>query len=455
MNTNLMKLLFCVVAVFMTLSVYGQGLTVKSVTEDIKNIKASVDERPDGNGKPCALIKIEVPSLKGLSFDGSVGITEYNSGVYYVYTSPGIARLSVLNNNKKVCDIDFAAHNIQIESKHTYVVELAELVREKIFMIEPANASLTVDGKAVELVDGVGKFTCDAGVTYHYTLTADGYIQKDGEFTYSDEEGGHEPLDVLMERKIVPVTFRCNVEKFEVIVDDGDPHPMVNNGGTVYIPVGSTAIRVRASKYDDWEQTAMIQDDGGSTINVTLKKSSSVSDEFRDRMGLVVSGGLAIPFGADKYGIDNATGYPIKVGAEYEHFFKRWFTFRTGVEFFYYAGNDMKMDDKHPFAFDIPLVFNVNVPLGRLNRNFFTVGIGPVFGLGSFFDSSKDDDSTAAGDDSADDSDDTKFLAGGRVEARLIVRKFMIGATIDYHYCKDVIKGDGMILPMVTLGYRF
>lgn len=448
MNTNLMKSIFLVVAVFMSLSVCGQGITVKKVAETA-DITASKYERQDSNGKSCAVIKVEVPSLEGLSFDGSVGDTRHSSGVYYVYTSPGIIKLPVFNKKEKVCEIDFSAHGIKIESKHTYVVELAiEQVREMIFKITPANASLTVDGKTVALnEEGIGRFSCEVGATYDYTLIADGYKQMDGEFTYSDEEGGHEPLNILMERKTVPVTFRCNVDKFDVIVD-GESYNIKNNG-VVYIPVGNPTIRIVASEYEEWVQNATIQDTDACTIDVNLKKSSSVSDKLRGRWGFAVSGGLAIPFGTDKYDIDNALGYPIRVGGEYEHFFKRWFTLRTGIEFFYYAGNDMKVDDKHPYVIDIPFIFNINVPLGKLNRNFFTVGLGPMFGMGSLMKSG-DDDSSA-------DTEDTKekFFAGGRVEARLIVQHFMIGATIDYHYCKDILMGDGVILPMVTLGYRF
>lgn len=216
-----MKSLFCIVAVFMSLSVYGQGITVKKVAETAY-ITASKYERKDGNGKACAVIKVEVPSLEGLLFDGSIGDTSHSSGVYYVYTSPGITTLPVFSGNEKVCEIDFSAH----------------------------------------------------GIKYVYALTAEGYNRMDGSFTYSDEDDSQNTLNIDMERKTVPVTFICNAKKFDVIVDD-ETHSVKNNG-VVYIPVGANRIRVVAPEYEDWVETRSIPD-SPCKVSVTMKKSSSVS----------------------------------------------------------------------------------------------------------------------------------------------------------------------------------
>lgn len=446
MKTRIMKTLFLFVAGFMSVSAYGQNISVEAV-KATTDITASVNERKDpASGKACALIKVEVPSVDGLLFNRSVGETQHLTGVYYVYVAPGIDILPVCKNGELVCVVNFAKFGIEIEQKTTYVVKLAiAQSTDMVFKVTPVNAALTVNGKPIALDgEGIGKFSCERGETYDYTLTAEGYNRMDGSFTYSDEDDSQNTLNIDMERKTVPVTFICNAKKFDVIVDD-ETHSVENND-IVYLPVGVNKIRVVAPEYEDWVETRSIPD-SPCKVSVTMKKSSSVSKDYRSRFGIVLGGGLAIPFGTDKYEIDNAVGYPAKIGIEGEIFFNRWFTFRPGLEAMLYFGKDIKMDNKMPLVVDVPLIFNVNVPLGKFNRNFFTLGLGPLLGIGGLVDTD--------GDSSSSSNDDSKFFVGGRVEARFVINHFMIGAAIDYHYCKEVIIGDGLIAPMVTLGYRF
>jgi len=44
---------------------------------------------------------------------------------------------------------------------------------------------------------------------------------------------------------------------------------------------------------------------------------------------------------------------------------------------------------------------------------------------------------------------------GGRVEARFSLNHFILGVNVDYLNSKKVIGGDGIIAPMVSLGYKF
>lgn len=455
MRTKIMRNLFLLIAGFISVSAYGQSISVESV-EETTDITASKYERKDpASGKSCALIKVEIPSVDGLSFNASVGETQHLTGVYYVYVAPGIKKLPIGQGNKVVCEVNFEKYGISIEQKHTYVVKLAVTQStDVVFKVTPANAVLTINDNPVALDgEGFGKFSCEPGETYDYTLTAEGYDNMDGSFTYSEDDGSQNTLNIDMERKTVPVTFICNIKKFDVIVND-ETFSMESNSA-VNIPVGTSKIRIVAPEYEDWEKEIIIPETP-YTVSATMKKSSSVSNDFRTRFGVVLGGGIAIPFGTDKYEIDDATGYPAKIGFESEIFLNRWFTFRPGLEAIFYGGHNIKIDDKSPLAVDVPLLFNVNVPLGKFNRNFFTIGLGPLLGIGDLLDLDDDKTSDKSRESSTDnEKDDTKFFVGGRVEARIIINHIMIGASVDYHYCKDVIMGDGLIAPMVTLGYRF
>lgn len=90
MKTRIMRNLFLFIAGFISVSAYGQSISVESV-EETTDITASKYERKDpASGKSCALIKVEIPSVDGLSFNGSVGKIQHLTGVYYVYVAPGI-----------------------------------------------------------------------------------------------------------------------------------------------------------------------------------------------------------------------------------------------------------------------------------------------------------------------------------------------------------------------------
>lgn len=127
---------------------------------------------------------------------------------------------------------------------------------------------------------------------------------------------------------------------------------------------------------------------------------------------------------------------------------KRWLTFRPGIEMMALCGDDIKVDDKIPFSINVPLVFSLNAPLGKFNRNHFSVGLGPVIGLAWLLDDEKDNSNT---------STDKKegWLLGGRVEARFSFNHFILGVNVDYLNSKEVIGGNGIIAPMVSLGYKF
>ena len=127
---------------------------------------------------------------------------------------------------------------------------------------------------------------------------------------------------------------------------------------------------------------------------------------------------------------------------------KRWLTFRFGIEAMFLCGNDIQVDDKTPFIMDFPLMFSMNAPLGKFNRNHFSIGLGPVIGFASLLDNKENNTSSS-------DKDENYLLLGGRLEARFSFNHFILGVNVDYLNTEKVIGGDGIIAPMVSLGYKF
>lgn len=438
-------ILFSLIVVF---DLSAQEISVKEVKELGMDITASKYERIDNAGKSCAVIKVALPSSGNISFTPCVGETVYKSGQYIVYVSEGTTSLTVMKNNSAVCIIDFKNNGLEITSKHTYMATLdVEQTREAVFHIQPANATLKINDKTVELDnDGTAKFTCKPDIMYNYIIQADNYETVEDGFMLDPEEGYIEPINVILEPKMSNVTFTGNVDEVEVIVNN-ESYGMVKNGNSIQLPFGINDIRIIAEKYEEWNQKISISGET-SKVNFIMQKANDVSKKLRSRTSFYVGSGFIFDFNSEmNMGKQNLAGYPIKVGVDVEKFITRWFTFRSGIEAMFFMGDELKINDQSPFSINVPLMFSLNAPLGKLNRHHFSVGLGPVLGY-AFLD---------GGEDSNSDSED-KFdiLGGGRLEARFTFNHFILSAGLDYQYfIKQQLCENGFLVPSLTLGYKF
>ena len=448
MKTIKFLMLFAGMLLAQTLA-FGQKVTIKDVKFAASDITASKYERKDASGNICAVIKVQIPTVTGIQFSNKVGNVQHSSGEYLVYVSPGIKTLTISDDKATLCVVDFEKAGIEVTSKCTYQVVLTqEQALNKVFKIEPRIATLFVNGETVVLgEDGVGSVECEVGKMYSYTISASGYETIEDAFMISPEDETVEPINVTLERKMAMVRFQFNVDNVEVLLDD-DSWGVVENGQQIELPVGTWNVRLVADKYDDWMSKVIVTEQS-NVINASLKKSEDVSKKLRTRTSFYIGGGVAFPLESrTEMTEENVKGYPVRLGLDWEIFMKRWLTFRPGIEMMALCGDDIKVDDKIPFSINVPLVFSLNAPLGKFNRNHFSVGLGPVIGLAWLLDDEKDNSNT---------STDKKegWLLGGRVEARFSFNHFILGVNVDYLNSKEVIGGNGIIAPMVSLGYKF
>ena len=428
---------------------FAQKVAIKDVKFASSDITASKYERKDAAGNICAVIKVQIPTVTRIQFSNKVGNVQHSSGEYIVYVSPGIKTLTISDEKATLCVVDFAKAGIEISSKCTYQVVLTqEQSLNKVFKIEPATATLSVDGKLVSLgEDGVGSVECEVGKMYNYTISAVGYETIEDAFMISPEDETIEPINVTLERKMALVKFQSNVDNVEVLLDD-ESWGVVNNGQQIELPVGIWNVRLVADKYDDWTSKVTVTEQS-NVVNASLKKSEDVSKKLRPRTSFYLGGGFAFPLESRKeMNKENVKGYPAKLGLDIEMYMKRWLTFRFGIEAMFLCGNDIQVDDKTPFIMDFPLMFSMNAPLGKFNRNHFSIGLGPVIGFASLLDNQENNTSSS-------DKDENYLLLGGRLEARFSFNHFILGVNVDYLNTEKVIGGDGIIAPMVSLGYKF
>ena len=113
-----------ILAIVLTFSgiISGQEITVKSMELLSSDLTARTHPRLDGNDEPCALIKVIVPSVEGMQFEGWViGNVEYRPGEYQIYVPSGTKKITFRHPNYAPGVIQFA---LPIEGKCTYRVVL-------------------------------------------------------------------------------------------------------------------------------------------------------------------------------------------------------------------------------------------------------------------------------------------------------------------------------------------
>lgn len=100
-----------------------QTWTIKDVLLDTKDLQARTQKREDLNGDPCALLKIEVPKLKDITFEGNyIGETQYTPGEYLVYVPAGTKRIKLKHEDYTPLVIEFSDCDIKIEQQSVYKI---------------------------------------------------------------------------------------------------------------------------------------------------------------------------------------------------------------------------------------------------------------------------------------------------------------------------------------------
>lgn len=100
----------------------AQEIKVKLMEYLPNDLAARTHPRPDVNGVNCALIRVVVPAVKDMKFDGwVVGDYEYQPGEYQVYVPEGAKKIKFRHENYAPGEIVF---NMPIESQCVYKVVL-------------------------------------------------------------------------------------------------------------------------------------------------------------------------------------------------------------------------------------------------------------------------------------------------------------------------------------------
>ena len=93
------KVVLILWAILNSLYISSQEIKVKAMELLQSDISARTNPRLDGNDEPCALIKIIIPAVEGMQFEGWViGNVKYRPGEYQVYVPSGTKKITFRPN---------------------------------------------------------------------------------------------------------------------------------------------------------------------------------------------------------------------------------------------------------------------------------------------------------------------------------------------------------------------
>ena len=171
----------------------AQSIQVGYIEMMTTNILARRSARTDVNGKNCAVLKISAPGILNLSFTGDiVGPVKFETGTYYVYVPEGTKSVGFQHKQLGSGTIDFFSAGIDIISDSTYSVILATGSEDTewqliVFRAYTENTSLQLDGKPLEILDGVAQKLVPVGSQHHYIASAPGMETLEGDVPLSND----------------------------------------------------------------------------------------------------------------------------------------------------------------------------------------------------------------------------------------------------------------------------
>lgn len=231
-------------------SCYASPLVVKNIEELRNDLAARTISRVDVNNKPCALIRINLPTMDELRFsDAVVGEVSYMPGEYIVYVSPDATTLSYACKGERTT-INFSDFGINIEGKKSYRITLGKEEQTTTKNATSAYISANYDNMIV-LVDGIpmgetpltiesiepGRHTISVPNTEGYTMRDQIIDIKEGKenrFEFQLYEETYEPVEIFryFYNDSVPGEFIVGIKS----IREGDKEGVCDYMGKIIVP---------------------------------------------------------------------------------------------------------------------------------------------------------------------------------------------------------------------------
>ena len=124
---------YCLAIFFIacSINIHAQKIIIGDVTENLRDLSASINVRYDDNGDPCGLLKIAFVN-KNAKFAGNIyGDVINNTNEYWIYIKQGSSQIIVFTPESDSIVICFKDYGIEkIQSKVTYNIILKQQAKQ-------------------------------------------------------------------------------------------------------------------------------------------------------------------------------------------------------------------------------------------------------------------------------------------------------------------------------------
>ena len=253
------RLLILLMVSLISLTLQAQELTVKSMQAMAMDLSASQYERKDLAGQTCGLVKVQLAAV-GAQFEGNViPPTEYKTGEYWVYMSPGSYMLSIKHPQFVPLSVNFRDYGIQgIQSKATYTLTLVmpqigqavdDGMRYLVLNVEPKNSTVYINDEQCEVkADGSVRVQVNKGV-HNYRVSAPGYTPETGKVEVGDSKV---TKSVVLKSEKATLNISCPTSGAQLYIDEEPKGTLPWSG---QLTAGSYKVEARLSSHHSNKQS--------------------------------------------------------------------------------------------------------------------------------------------------------------------------------------------------------
>ena len=239
---------------------FSQELSIVSFEEMTMDLKARVSPRVDNNNEPCALLRVEIPTLENLNFTGGLGIVgnvEHHPGEYLVYLPNGTKKIAIKHSDFLPLTISFQDYGIKsLIGQTTYKLTLGlpkNTGHTTILSLKTnvPNAFMEINGQKISTNNASFNVPLPKG-EYDYTVSTDipGFTAYSGKISISGDDVVTEiPRINLSSDKVYSLTIYS--DKNASVLIDGEVQEK-NGIFTVNLPAGLHTIEAKCGTGDRW-----------------------------------------------------------------------------------------------------------------------------------------------------------------------------------------------------------
>lgn len=282
-----MKLIISILLLHFTILGYGQSLTDVSFELSPTDLEAKIRPVLDGNGEPCALIKVVVPPhLENLVFESNYIVkTEYREFEYFVWVADGTKKLTLKHK-------DYSSINKKFDSPLkkilTYVwnISVPEPEAQKYevaFSTNVKNAEIIVDGISY---GNASTINLEEG-SHTINVSADNYVPVNRQIQVTETSTQYDFILDPVEKEYYSLTVKTNSNKSKLYVDGVS---MGKCGVPVKVSKGNHTIKIKTSSFKPIEQDFYI----GQDEELCFELDKTGMAKFVKGMGNVGAGIFAV-----------------------------------------------------------------------------------------------------------------------------------------------------------------